>query len=190
MKKIILEAIKNKHFYLLPNVISLFRLLLSIPLTLSLYYHHKLVALVFIILGLASDALDGFFARRNNQVTELGKILDPLADKINIAAGSIVLVLQYHFPLWLAFTIIARDIIILSGSIYISRFLNYVPPSNVTGKIAVNMIALDLLAHFLEIKIILPVLNGLALFFIVMSLYHYGTFFVKTLKSGISKNET
>ena len=71
---------------------------------------------------IATDWVDGTIARRTGQVTELGKVLDPVADRLSIAAGIIALVIRGIFPLWAAVAILARDIVVLlAGSYVLSR---------------------------------------------------------------------
>jgi CDP-diacylglycerol--glycerol-3-phosphate 3-phosphatidyltransferase len=91
-----------------------------------------------------SDLLDGYFARKLNQVSELGKILDPLADKIFIISIGIILLIQNIIPLWFVIVIIVRDIIIFSGGTYLKYSKKIVPVSNWIGKISVFIIGCTL----------------------------------------------
>ncbi len=97
----------------IPNLLSLLRLLL-VPVFLWLLLSDYLVwALVVLALAGASDWLDGVIARKFNQITELGKVLDPAADRLYIFATLIGLTLNGNIPLWLAVVIIARDVMLL-----------------------------------------------------------------------------
>jgi cardiolipin synthase (CMP-forming) len=71
-------------------------------------------AVILYAAGATSDFLDGFIARRTHTVTELGKLLDPLADRIFIVALAVALVAREVLPLWLALVVIARDVLVLS----------------------------------------------------------------------------
>jgi CDP-diacylglycerol--glycerol-3-phosphate 3-phosphatidyltransferase len=80
------------------------------------------------------DGVDGFIARHYNQISELGKILDPLADKLLLVSGIVVLSFNHgtflgQIPLWLTGTIIGRDILILIGMVVIQLTI---------GKVAVR----------------------------------------------------
>ena len=78
--------IHAREFLLIPNLLSLLRLLL-IPVVVFLVARgHNTAALLLILFGMVTDILDGYLARRLNQVTELGKIIDPLGDKLGTAA--------------------------------------------------------------------------------------------------------
>lgn len=99
----------------LPNRLTMARILI-IPLfllvaSLNYPYADYLAVLVF-LLGAATDGLDGFLARRNNQVTLLGKFMDPLADKILISTALIILVEMGRLAGWVAVIIISREFVV------------------------------------------------------------------------------
>ena len=100
----------------IPNIITLIRIFLVPVLILFLQDGNYAGALwVFLVAG-TSDALDGFIAKRFNMCTRLGSFLDPLADKLLLVSSVIVLARAGHLPVWLAFAIIARDIVIICGA--------------------------------------------------------------------------
>jgi CDP-diacylglycerol--glycerol-3-phosphate 3-phosphatidyltransferase len=81
---------------------------------------HRLLAIAAFLLASVCDGVDGYIARRYNQRSELGAILDPLADKLLLVAGIVLLSLHHeqylpHLPLWLTATIISRDVLLLLG---------------------------------------------------------------------------
>lgn len=95
-----------------PNMLSLLRLIL-VPVFLWLLLNgYSWQALGVLAFAGASDWFDGYFARKFNQVTKLGKLLDPAADRLYIFATLIGLVLNENIPIWLAVVIIARDVIL------------------------------------------------------------------------------
>jgi cardiolipin synthase len=99
----------------LPNLISLLRILL-IPVFVILIVNESTTTVGLILFGIvvATDWIDGLVARRTGQVSELGKVLDPTADRLAIAAGLIALVVRGVFPLWAASLILIRDVAILT----------------------------------------------------------------------------
>ena len=102
-----------------------------------------------------TDVLDGYFARKRNEVSELGKIVDPLADKISIITISLIMVLTGIIPLWFFLVIMSRHILILSGGLYIKRKTGIVLQSNIIGKWTVFVIGFTLMnmliiTHFLS----------------------------------------
>jgi cardiolipin synthase (CMP-forming) len=97
-----------------PNALSFGRIL-SIPLFWWLIVHESTTTaglIGFAAMG-ATDWIDGYIARRTGQVSEIGRVLDPLADRLAIASGLIALVIRGAFPLWAALLILIRDALVL-----------------------------------------------------------------------------
>ncbi len=101
----------------LPNLISSIRILLIVPIALTLVNHRFVATLWLFAAAALSDAADGFLAKRFGWQTELGGILDPLADKLMLATVFVTLAVQGVVPVWLTIAVIARDCIIVSGAI-------------------------------------------------------------------------
>ncbi|ARQ02114.1 CDP-alcohol phosphatidyltransferase family protein [Pseudorhodoplanes sinuspersici] len=99
----------------LPNLITMARIL-SVPLIVwTITSGHMLPAfLLFLTAGL-SDAVDGFLAKRFNMATELGAMLDPLADKALIVSIYVALSFSEALPLWVVILVVSRDILIIGG---------------------------------------------------------------------------
>jgi len=98
----------------------------------------------------ATDILDGFIARRTDSVTEFGKIVDPLADKIFVGLVVITMAAYGLIPIWFLATVVGRDLLILSVGLWAKKKLSVVLPSNYIGKIAVILISFTIL--FIIIK--------------------------------------
>jgi cardiolipin synthase len=98
----------------LPNLLSLIRILL-IPAFVALLLGEGTEAAGLILLGavVSTDWVDGYVARRTGQVSNLGKVLDPVADRLAIAAALIALVVRDAFPPWAALLVIVRDAVVL-----------------------------------------------------------------------------
>jgi len=99
----------------LPNLITLGRLL-SVPLAIWLVLTGEIAAAfwLFIIAGL-SDAVDGFIAKRFDQRSRLGALLDPIADKTLLVSMYVTLGLSSHLPTWLVILVVFRDALIVGG---------------------------------------------------------------------------
>lgn len=97
-----------------PNLLSLIRILL-IPVFVLLILHHGTEGAGLLLLGLvmATDWVDGYIARRTDQVSNVGKVLDPVADRLAITAALLAIVARDAFPLWAALLVIVRDALIL-----------------------------------------------------------------------------
>ncbi len=110
----------------LPNVLTVFRMALT-PVFVSLLFYQKFVwALAAFVVAGITDGLDGLLARRFKQQSPLGRILDPIADKMMLVTSFIVLSMRGVFPtplpkhlpvpFWVTITVISRDIFILVGA--------------------------------------------------------------------------
>jgi CDP-diacylglycerol--glycerol-3-phosphate 3-phosphatidyltransferase len=158
------------------NLLSISRVILLVPVIILLSkpgngYRWLVVILMFV--AALTDFLDGLIARTLNQVTDFGKLLDPLADKICIVSVAIVLVLVGDIPLWFAVIAIARDVAIFAGSMYVMNRDRIVVQSMWPGKIAVTFIAAYIivatlrLQSLLILKEILLVLSTIFIFYSV-----------------------
>ncbi|MEX2407303.1 MAG: CDP-alcohol phosphatidyltransferase family protein [Actinomycetota bacterium] len=106
----------------LPNVISFARIAL-IPVFVWLIVERRTTFTGLVVFGVvvATDWVDGAIARATGQVSEVGKVLDPVADRLAIGAGLIALVVRDAFPLWAALLILARDaLILIAGLVLLS----------------------------------------------------------------------
>lgn len=101
----------------IPNSISVFRILLVVPVVWLLLQQHYAMALVLFAIAGLSDALDGFLAKVNGWESRLGSILDPLADKLLLVCSFLALVWLGLIPSWLFVVVIARDLIIVIGGV-------------------------------------------------------------------------
>ncbi|MGD0231594.1 MAG: CDP-alcohol phosphatidyltransferase family protein [Syntrophorhabdales bacterium] len=99
----------------LPNLLSFFRLFVTVFFVLLVAYERYRLALLLFVLQALSDLLDGFFARRMGTKTSLGAYLDPLADKVMLASSYVVLYFQQIIPFWLMAVVLLRDLVISLG---------------------------------------------------------------------------
>jgi CDP-diacylglycerol--glycerol-3-phosphate 3-phosphatidyltransferase len=99
----------------LPNQITISRIVLVPVMVVLLMFPGKwtcFFAGLFFIIAACTDLIDGYLARKENQITSLGKFLDPLADKILVSSMLVMLVQNGWVPGWIAITIICRDIMV------------------------------------------------------------------------------
>jgi cardiolipin synthase len=101
----------------IPNVITAIRILLVAPIAVALAEHRLVITIVLFGIAAASDAADGFLAKRFGWQTELGAALDPIADKLLLVTVFITLSLMKLVPLWLMEAAVARDVIIVLGAL-------------------------------------------------------------------------
>ncbi len=119
----------SERVWTIPNALSVLRLF-GVPLFLWLLLgpHDDLAALGVLMVSGFTDWLDGVLARKLNQTSALGALLDPLADRLYILATLAGLVLRHVIPLWLAIVIVGRDVI-LGAVLPLLRRAGYGPPA-------------------------------------------------------------
>jgi cardiolipin synthase len=168
------------------NLLSLSRIVLLIPFY-FVYVDHKLhttsistiVIFTFALVIAFTDYLDGYFARRYNQISELGKILDPLADKVAIIFMAILLSNFDQFPLWIVYIIIGRDILILLGAFTLMGKMDEVPSSEWPGKITSGMLTLLFITYLAEYTPAKVPLEMISIFMIAYSFLDYILKFIR-----------
>jgi cardiolipin synthase (CMP-forming) len=133
-----LQQLHARDLLLPPNLASLSRVALTPFIGLALAHDNPrstAIAVLLMIVAGVTDALDGYLARRLQQTTPLGLILDPVADKLFAAVTVVLLTMYREFPVWLAAIIIGRDLVILAaGAMFPGRLSAF--PSTITGKYA------------------------------------------------------
>jgi len=133
----------KKDLLTLSNLVSFSRMLVPIPLAIMGPPDGSpdLAFTLLVTWAILSDFLDGMLARWMNQVSELGKVLDPLADKVCAALLFIYAVWIGRIPSWFLAVILGRDLLILLGSWVILSKHRKVAMSVMSGKVAVNVLA-------------------------------------------------
>ncbi|HXG93535.1 MAG TPA: CDP-alcohol phosphatidyltransferase family protein [Blastocatellia bacterium] len=122
------------NVWTLANLLTAFRILLTAPFLYFINQGRFASALLIFFIASVTDFFDGYAARRFNQHSPLGRLLDPLADKLLTTAGFIVMALPHGefepLPMWLAIAVVGRDAIILAGSAIVfllTRFREFKP---------------------------------------------------------------
>lgn len=183
--------ISRRDFFYVSNLLSVFRLLLTPFLFYFIYRSQWKFASACGAVAVISDVLDGFFARRFNQHTELGYILDPVADKLAIGAALFALVLSStNFPNWAFVVIVVRDVAIVLGNGVLAYKAKMITRSNLWGKC--TSFALSIALMFYLLRPILPQLPAkvefyslcVALVFVVISTVSYARHMFRELKAA------
>lgn len=180
-----------------PNILTVFRMVL-IPVFVSLlFYQRFILALSIFILAGLTDGLDGLLARRFDQRSQLGTILDPIADKLMLVTAFIVLTMRSVFPqpvpshlpvpFWVTVAVISRDVFIIVGAAAINivtGFRGFRP--SLLGKVntTVQIVAIGIIMFAASVPYgtgyYLPTLYATVFVFAVLSGAHY-VFFVSKL---------
>lgn len=133
------------------NIVSLSRLLAAVPIITLTQMNGGVPTIwvtTLIAYAILSDYLDGMLARRTGHVSELGKVLDPVADKLLALALFVYVWWLDRVPDWFMIAAIIRDLLILAGSSAIRRRTGKVAMAVLSGKISVNILAVYWIALF------------------------------------------
>ena len=133
-----------------PNILSIARIFLAYPIIYFLGKNETINAVWLILIAIFTDYFDGYFSRKNKEVTEFGKFIDPVADKICVISILLFLFFQNKIELYYFLIIFTRDFVIMIGGLHLKIKKGFIIKSNWVGKVTV---------FFTSIYILLVVLN-------------------------------
>ena len=126
----------SKYFIFIPNLLSIIRIYLMYPLLTFISEENYIFALYVFIVAAATDGLDGYLARVMNWQTDLGRILDPVADKILLIGTILILWINNYIPIFVFIVFVLRDFIIIMGAAFhMTVYETAAPNPNIFGKI-------------------------------------------------------
>lgn len=183
MKRNIGRQIRAEAFSI-PNILSYFRLLL-IPLFIVLYVQEDFTeALITLAASGLSDILDGRIARKYDMVTDLGKVLDPVADKLTQCAMMLCVAMRYPAMWWLLGLHVVKETVMLIMGWYVLKRTDTVNSSIWAGKLCTGVIYAVMMLHVILPHLPQPVSVGCTIVcagLIVLSLIVYTARYVKIL---------
>jgi len=175
---------EDKNHFGLPNLLSITRLIILPFILLFLAKETRsgdTIAFVLIVLSGTTDFFDGYFARKLDKRSQLGRILDPVIDKVNV--GVIMLFLAAHrgLPYWFAFLVIGRDILIMIAGFRIISKKRFISESNFLGKITLTSFILIIILYVLNLFTLARIMMWLSVILILSSLIKYSVFYKKLM---------
>lgn len=108
---------EEMNFSSIPNALSILRIILTVPVVITLLNQQYFLTIVIFFIAGITDALDGWIAKRFSFQTRLGSILDPFADKLLLMTSFVALYLIGLLPVWLLILIFVRDVMIIAGTV-------------------------------------------------------------------------
>lgn len=162
----------------IPNILSFIRLLM-VPLFAVIFFSDlqggKLISLAVFLLAGLTDILDGYLARKNNWITDVGKILDPLADKLMQFTAFICLAIKNSLLSFLVIIVLVKECLFLAGGLIIRKRTNFVVASRWYGKLAtfVITICVCLLILWWDVPVVTYICAGASAFSLVFAFVMY-----------------
>lgn len=177
----IIGVMKLRFTLNVPNVLTLLRFM-AIPLLAYLIYAgDRYNTVAFIMFGAiwVTDLLDGYIARRFNQVSEFGKLFDPLVDKLFQFTTAVMMCLVGKLPLWVPLFIMGKEILMIAGSAILLKKQSTVVFARWYGKMATFLFVLAFASLFFLSREQLQLANYIFLIPVLWSLFAYFAYGVK-----------
>jgi cardiolipin synthase len=177
-----------KEVFYIPNLLSILRFILIFPtaylMSKGIDTYKTAIIILFVVIWV-TDLLDGYTARKFNKVSELGKIIDPIADKAAVITFSVIIFLVGGIYTWFFIIIVARDILILLFGLLLRAKYHLTLMSDYIGKITVTIIGIILLLSVINSELLnnqLRFVYYISVLFIIFSLLSYLKRFLETIK--------
>ena len=177
----------TKYFIFIPNLLSIIRIALVYPILNNIYLGNFKISIAIFLVASLTDALDGFLARKMGWQTDLGQILDPVADKLLLSGTVFILWLNEYIPFYIFVILISRDVAILVGAaVQMSLIEAYTPSPNLLGKLTTSLqiiyISIVFLTEIIDFSISFNVLNIITISVTLLSLIVYTLNWYKDLR--------
>ena len=192
----------NNKIITIPNLITIFRLFLLIPLFITFFKEKYLLSLIVIVVSGVSDVIDGTIARKFNMISEFGKIMDPIADKLTQISVMLLISFRQIYFLIPCSALVIKEVVSGIIGIYVVSKLKHMLFADWHGKLSTVFLYVTVGAHMLMLvvwgKIILPVsyvmlviATSLILLSFVMYLIRYAGYLseIKAAKTDETSDE-
>lgn len=163
-----------------PNILTIIRFTFIPPIIVALIYDDYLLALILFTLSSLTDVLDGKIARKYNAISDFGKLMDPLADKLTQLSVLITLAFKNVIPFWIVFILIAKEMVMIAGASFLYG-KSLVVSSKWYGKLTTVLIYIAVVSSCIIKILSLPdfaiYIYVLAIIFAIFSLVNYFVYF-------------
>ena len=175
-----MEHIKQDRIINVPNALTLVRILLLPVVVWRFMLGDTTGALIVYMTAMLTDALDGIIARKTNQITALGKLLDPIADKLSLVTLLGLFVSNGEIPLWVLAIILFKEVMMVIGGGVALKYgiVVYALP---IGKITTVTFVLSMLARFLSMPSLADILLWISVALSMVALVWYAIDLMKKL---------
>lgn len=165
---------KKKEYFTVPNLMGYFRIIV-IPVFLWLYYHAEstseyAVSFVLLAISYLTDFFDGKIARKFNCVTDFGKMLDPIADKLTQCAIAIAVSFRYPAMLWFLTLFVCKEFYMGAMGLYLLKKYNVLHGAKMYGKVYTWFVDIGVMALLFFTNMPDPMAKGILIFMSVVLL--------------------
>lgn len=181
---------KGSNIWTVSNILTLFRVVLLIPIICAIREEKVLWIAFWAVLAILTDLFDGYLARKMNQQTDFGRILDPVTDKLLVLGvmGFMTFSSKYNFPFWFFLMVIGREIIMLTCAFFVIRKKTIVMESNRAGKNSAFALGVAVLLYAVQFHPYALYTLYLALVLTVYSSILYFRLFLKQVRATDKKD--
>ena len=169
----------------IPNILTIIRFILIPFIFLSVIYHHYLTGLIIFTISAFTDVLDGYIARKYNYITDIGKLIDPLADKLTQIFLLLALTILKIIPWWILLILFIKECVMIICASFLYKKKDVVVYSKWYGKLATVLfylaIVTSLIINQFDINISFKIdlyLYYLAILATIFSMVMYGIQFI------------
>lgn len=185
-----------KQIITIPNILTFMRIILIIPFVIAFFNEEYITASLMLVMSGLSDCFDGLIARKLNQITALGKILDPIADKLTLLAVAICICFMTPQVIPVMVLLVVKDVAMIIGGIILIRAGKTPPAAKWYGKsgtlmfyISVCTIVFLKAVYTIENTILNIILMSLTSAMMIFALCKYYLIFRKLMKDGDDNKE-
>lgn len=177
-----MDRIRNEKIVNIPNCLTVLRIALLPAVVWRFRLGDSPGALCVYLIAMLTDVADGFAARMLHQITSLGKLLDPIADKLSLLTLIVLFVLDGQISIWVLGMILAKEAMLVAGSAVALKnglIVHALP----IGKVTTAVFVVSMVFRFLSLREIADVLLGISLALSVAALVWYGVVLAQRLNA-------
>lgn len=177
-----LGFLERAKVFSIPNLLSFSRIVLLVPIVIALLEGYTALAAALVLISFLTDLADGRVARRLNQVSEFGRILDSAADKLTLVVIVTTLAAIGHFPAWAMVLIVGREAAIVGASLYlIVNGIMVVPPAFFSRSTSVVFTVMEI-AYIIDLYPVATISLYVALSLMTIAFAHFLQRFSQTFR--------
>lgn len=176
------DQIRRENVFNIPNLLTIVRMAMLPAVIWRFRMGDSMGALAVYLAAMLTDAVDGIIARRMNQITALGKLLDPVADKLSLVLLLGLFAADGQIPMWLLVIVLLKEAMLIAGSIAALRYgiVVYALP---IGKVTTVTFIISMAMRFLRWQHLADILLSVSVALSLVSLLWYSVDLMKKLKA-------